>query len=306
MSSEKNDFQFELNETLYFEQGDEVLELISIALNPEISIHPNDTYVSIRGEVELSGEYILDASAVGEEEPLTFDDIGAKRYIQQVDYRANNIAEFTHRFPVDITVPDYRVENVDDIRIEITSFDYEFPTNTKLQLTAIAEIQGIKEEVELIRETEERKEEAELPSFSFEVRRSEVEVDTSNEETIEMEDEVQREEITNIKEEEVEESVNEDGAMENELIIRAMEEEEHNEDEESDSEVKDVSYLADIFQGGDEERYTKMKICIVQEDDTIESIAERFQISTLQLIKSNNLDEDFEINEGQLLYIPQK
>lgn len=49
-----------------------------------------------------------------------------------------------------------------------------------------------------------------------------------------------------------------------------------------------------------------MRLCIVQENDTIDTIAERFAISPLQLIKHNQLEEELEVNEGQLLYIPSK
>lgn len=70
--------------------------------------------------------------------------------------------------------------------------------------------------------------------------------------------------------------------------------------------VQDVSYLSDMFRDSEEEKYTKMRLCIVQERDTIESIAERYQVTTLQLIKQNQLDDAFEVSEGQLLYIPKK
>ena len=60
-----------------------------------------------------------------------------------------------------------------------------------------------------------------------------------------------------------------------------------------------------MFRGEDEEAYAKMRICIVQDKDTIESIAERYQITALQLIKQNGLDDEFEIRTGQLLHIPK-
>jgi len=49
-----------------------------------------------------------------------------------------------------------------------------------------------------------------------------------------------------------------------------------------------------------------MRICIVQDEDTIETIADRFEVSPLQLIKQNKLTEDFDVEPGQLLYIPFK
>lgn len=313
MSSGSNDFQFELNETLYFDRGEEVNELIGISLNPEISIHSFDTYVSIRGEIELKGEYVREESSSEDEDDFTFDDLEAKRYVAHVDKKEDNLTEFTHRFPVDISIPTYRIENMDDVRIQIVDFDYELPMNSKLQLTALAEIQGIMADEDLLekktqlRERDEEDALEELQPFSFEIKRKEIkdeepeklEVDilNSREEAEEME---QKETRTDGTEDELQEE-----QPENEWTIRAREEGEEGEESEAEEE-KDISYLTDIFRDTEEESYTRMKICIAQENDTIESIAERFQISALQLIKLNKLDDDFEISEGQLLYIPQK
>jgi len=80
----------------------------------------------------------------------------------------------------------------------------------------------------------------------------------------------------------------------------------HESSESRSESMEDVSYLADIFRDSEEDSYTKMRICIVQNEDTIETIAERFQVSPLQLIKQNQLEEDFDVAPGQLLYIPYK
>ncbi len=77
------------------------------------------------------------------------------------------------------------------------------------------------------------------------------------------------------------------------------------ENDESSSGPEDVRYLADMFRSDEEEQYAKMRLCIVQETDTVESIAERYDITALQLLKQNRL-EDESLQEGQLLYIPQK
>lgn len=294
MSSRSDDFQFELTETLYFDRGDEVLELIGITLNPEIRIQTYDSYVSIKGDIELHGEYKQDDER--SEDDLTYDDFEAKRYVEEISRNEDDTASFSHRFPVDISIPANRVEKEEDLRIEIIDFDYELPTSSKLQFTAVAEIQGISAGAELelqdeAREIkpEERKSIEPGESFEFEVTREETMFEKEAPE--ETENEV------------VERS---ESPAENELTIRAMEEEEDLEEGDSKTEVKDVSYLTDIFRKEEEESYTKMKICIVQDEDTIESIAERFQISALQLIKQNKLDENFDIREGQLLYIPKK
>lgn len=322
MSSKASDFQFELNETLYFNYGDEVLELIGISLNPDISIHPNETEVLMRGEIELRGEYIRDeASRVDD-----MDEIETKRFVTEVESKEERIAVFTHHFPVDITVPASRVENIDEIRIEIVTFDYELPMNSKLQFAATAEIQGIKaekwseeeveaeekeEKIERIEEGEEEEQEPEIkdefPPFEFEVERPETDFENKEEKHEQKTVEEELEVVDDREESEALELIEDDEEpKENELTIRAKEEEEETSEEEKEEQVNDVGYLTDIFREDEEESYAKMKICIVQDEDTIESIAERFEISALQLIKQNKLDDDFDISEGQLLYIPQK
>ena len=53
--------------------------------------------------------------------------------------------------------------------------------------------------------------------------------------------------------------------------------------------MKDVQFLTDLFGGSKEETQTTVTIYIIQEEDTVESIAKRFEIPALQLLKDNNL-----------------
>lgn len=179
MTSGETEFQFELNETLYFDDGYHVQELISIAVDPEITIHPYDTYVSIRGKIELQGEYIKEQEKPTEEEfTLDLEDFQAKRLIEKVSANENNHMEFSHRFPVEISIPSYRIQGIDDIHVEIVNFDYEFPTSNQLNLTALAVIHGMKEEFDLLEGkrkslAESELEVPELPTFEFEIKKRE-------------------------------------------------------------------------------------------------------------------------------------
>nr|WP_239534292.1 LysM peptidoglycan-binding domain-containing protein [Thalassobacillus pellis] len=44
-------------------------------------------------------------------------------------------------------------------------------------------------------------------------------------------------------------------------------------------------------------------MCIVQEDDTLETIADKYQVSKTNLTKVNNVFED-DLKPGKILYIP--
>src|SRR5699024_7931786 len=150
LNSEESVFSFELNETLFFEKGQEVAEIRGISLDPNISIQSFNEYISIRGVVELQGEYERSVSVNDEElhsSSSLFDHDQAYRYIERVVDVDHSISEFSHRFPVEISVPSYRVNNLDDVMVQITSFDYELPDESKLKLMSTIEIHGINDQI---------------------------------------------------------------------------------------------------------------------------------------------------------------
>lgn len=55
--------------------------------------------------------------------------------------------------------------------------------------------------------------------------------------------------------------------------------------------------------GGDETGFHQLKMVIVQKDDTLESIADRYDLSSVELLQVNQL-ESGELKEGQIVYIP--
>lgn len=63
-------------------------------------------------------------------------------------------------------------------------------------------------------------------------------------------------------------------------------------------------YLTKLFTR-EEDEFSRMKICIVQQEDTIERLCERYDITSQRLIRMNSLALDDELKAGQILYIPQ-
>ncbi|WP_318508169.1 hypothetical protein [Bacillus sp. T3] len=133
MSQEHQSFlRFSLEESVWFQKGQEVAELVSISLDPNITIIENDQYVAIRGSLELTGEYKrIDEDSSGQE-----DIISAPKFVQSVEEREEGICEFLHRFPVDITIPNNRIQSVYDIDVTVDSFDYVVPERSCLKLVA--------------------------------------------------------------------------------------------------------------------------------------------------------------------------
>ncbi len=411
-SDQQSCLRFSVEESIWFQKGQEVSELISIALDPDIQIYEQDQYVSIRGALLLTGEYHVNAEADDEEEYQP-----QARVVQEVEQREDGVCVLNHRFPVDITIPLNRIQSLDDIYVAIESFDYSVPTRGCLQLDAELSISGIYGHQQSAPAWEEEQDSPE-ESFEYEVEpnRDHEEAYASQNQAPQYEQEApapaqpqaaeteEEEEVfeyepmyrsansdneyeedtyqyyTEDDEEEEEEILNQDEIDRNmqynydddgeyapfEVEARkapAVEEEapynpadyiyqnnaedayaplhslhagNHHQNEKEASNVvsffdkrkgqqavadpqqydhedysdeprdeNDLS-LTKIFADEGGEDFTKLKICIVQQGESMDHIAERYDVSIQQLIRVNRLSTDDHINEGQLLYIPVK
>lgn len=387
--------RFSLEESVWFQRGQEVLDLISISLDPDILIQENDQYVTIQGALELSGEYKRNEIETMEAE----DTFAAPKFIQVVDEREEGICEFNHFFPVDITIPKNRIENIRDIDVTVESFDYVFPERSCLKLTANLMIAGLYGEQQRTTSSEINKEEeleslyrssaavAEVDVHLFaqpSINETEVENDDRLELAVEEErmelavesKEMQSEETTELKsvEEEkveihvpfhaearkqLETEVTEEVKVEEQVEVKPeitfmakrieeshffndiqdrtaseespsqvlkMVEEKIVQEESSDDVVlkkpskqekkasekdgkqkkkkKSMSLTEFFSRKEEEEEVAKLKVCIVQNGDTVDMIAERYDIPVQQLLRVNHLEINQDIHEGQVLYIP--
>lgn len=387
---QSNRLNFSIEESVWFQKGQEVSELLSISLEPDITIREHDQYVSIKGVLELAGEYkmLSGNNENTDKDPIQFS---GERFIHEVVTREDGITELAHRFPVDITIPKSRVANLEDIYVTIETFDYDFPEERCLKLMADISIFGIKDEKQREQENEmdevetnEQKEEIE-PIYRHKEDRDEKDHDEPIEnvstffmakdtdedhdstdyttytveakQNIEQENELRDREKPkdSMKEEEAKESP--DDTMEEkqdanevqEIDSRNRENQSHiknevdsqespdyfievkrdeeslqetredemrveeqqeipNEQDEENAEIvrknDNTLYLTKLFTRDDEEEFSKLKMCIVQQGETLEEICERYDITVQQLIRFNHLGADPTIYEGQILYIP--
>lgn len=346
-------FSFDLRESLYFEKGQEVSEMLNISLEPEISIQSFQDYVSIRGVIELQGEYLKSERTNGEtEEPLDIHDNHSLRYLEKVEDKDDHHAAFSHRFPVEISVPSYRVTHMNDVSVSIETFDYEVPVDNQLIVTSTIEIYGIgnderpedisdkqgENEVidEAIQDGErlfefEFKKEADsdkliaTDSVTSSMQRGEIEEEPEAEEE-KVEDDDGRwkykqtqsfddffkaeddENVIDVVSAKVDDSAQEDEEVA--IVEDSVDVQEESSEVEAvhQEAVRDTNLLENLFGESDaeaSEKYTQMRICIVQEQDTLETISERYEVPKLQLLKQNRLEDDH-LSEGQLLSIPFK
>lgn len=73
--------------------------------------------------------------------------------------------------------------------------------------------------------------------------------------------------------------------------------------QETNQDEKSIS-LTEFFGRKDENRAVRMKIYIVQARDTLNLIAEKYDVSVSQLLRTNHLEPNQDVYEGQILYIP--
>ncbi|MEW6978326.1 LysM peptidoglycan-binding domain-containing protein [Bacillus pumilus] len=418
--SQNNRLQFSVEESIYFKNGQEVSELLSISLDPDILVQEVNDYVSIRGSLELTGEYNINQ----EEQLGESSSYASYRQADEVKVREDGTAELLHQFPVDITIPKNKISHLNDVFVFIDAFDYQLTESRLLTIQADLAIEGlldeetprvpVEEPYEFVYRTEEEygdvtyeyqaqpehEEQEELQSderqdyeeqaaLQIEDVRTEQE-DQEEEEEIEieqlsMEEEEETEELEEreepegqaeavtlgyrsfpeaqvleppffeppklLEEEERDETFFEvevrkdpEAAEEQEETIpaypafeppayhmepvqeerddtyqieRLYEREEPKvyesaqEAEEPENEVRETSgsenslYLTKLFAKQEEEDFSRMKICIVQQEDTVDRICERYQLNVQQLLRTNSLSVDAELEEGQVLYIPE-
>ncbi|GKU81460.1 stage VI sporulation protein D [Niallia sp. NCCP-28] len=389
-----SNLRFSLEESVWFQKGQEVADLLSISLDPNITIQENDQYITIQGSLELTGEYIRVQEEQEEEEVFQ-----TPKLVHSVMEREEGICEFLHHFPVDITIPRTRISSLEEIEVDIETFDYVFPERSCLNLTADLSISGLAnygeqeegqepeaEEVEEFELAFRGTEEVELPVWEVEEEPVEIKVsplqgisplieedadriaaeeiddlyapfETEVRRSPEEEQEVQEEEDVIIpffvqpeSEEEKNPAAKSDVAIpemkvsmfRNEKEIYSAEEvfqkppqesselkleESSYEQEEKEPVMEEESSSSDGKQGKkkksifnktksltfteffarkEEETHTKIKICIVQHGETLESLSDRYNVNALSILKENRMEANQDISEGQVLYIPVK
>jgi stage VI sporulation protein D len=392
--------RFSVEESIWFQKGQEVGELLSISLDPDISIQEDEQYVSIRGALILSGEYNI---ARNDNEEQSLREYTSGKQVQDVMFREDGLSEFYHRFPLDITIPKNRIQNMEDLYVSIDMFDYDLPHESCLSLTADLAINGLYGEQQSVarveEETENQQEESEeqqeeSAQFKFEplYRQSDEHEEKERSDTSEsnmapvsyfsssdpQEEEVyepfevevkkessaEREEIevqarshsseveatppsyfptSNPQEEEVYETLEIEAKQEsfykeeqaeapavglrakNMVPLWVQEEQEeaqtreeayqqqyadsskaHQEDKQEEKPVRNENalYLTQLFSKNAEEDFSRLKICIVQNGDSLEKIAERYNTNVQNLLRVNNLEDEHHVAEGMLLNIP--
>ncbi|MHC0037456.1 stage VI sporulation protein D [Pseudoneobacillus sp. C159] len=343
MSQENQSFlRFSLEESVWFQRGQEVEELLSLSLDPNITIQESDQYVTIRGTLDLTGEYKTYSETDPDQQVPS-----AQRWVQRVEQREEGVCEFAHQFPVDITIPTYRVREISEIDVLIETFDYALLERSCLKLTAELNITGLygeqsaKNDVEQEREEEQLEEIEVTQVYEFSHRNQPEEEEDTDFEVFEVE---ARMDEPAFPEPTLAESSSYQ-PMSPEISFAAYRSQHphttetaapvqvthvevesatiatHHGEESSESSSSSSSNIVEKFvkkklankksmsiseflarKEGDD--HAKMKVCIVQQGESAEMLAERYALPVQQLLKVNKMEPNQDVYEGQVLYVP--
>ncbi|MBN3556322.1 LysM peptidoglycan-binding domain-containing protein [Fictibacillus nanhaiensis] len=140
--------RFSIEESVWLKKGQEVAEVLSMSLNPEIRITEEAGQVYIKGALILNGRYRCEKQEQNEgvTDQSSFSESMSYRSLTQLNVAEDGMIDLVHRFPVDITIPSYRVDDSNEVKVEVESFEYELPNSTCFELSASICIYGIKDE----------------------------------------------------------------------------------------------------------------------------------------------------------------
>src|SRR5699024_3863063 len=115
-------------------------EMLAISLDPDIAIETFHEDIRIRGIIILQGEYnkVLDEQNKSDLEPFS-----SLQIIEKMIETEENQVMFSHRFPVEVTVAKNRINDLNDVKVEVVAYDYEIPANNRLNISAELHIHGI-------------------------------------------------------------------------------------------------------------------------------------------------------------------
>ncbi|WP_242785115.1 stage VI sporulation protein D [Bacillus cereus] len=312
--------RFSLKESVWFQKGQEVEELLSISLDPDVEIEELDHEVIVRGQLDLTGEYV----ARKDDSAYSLRELSPAKSIDYVETREDGVNELVHSFPLEISIPRNRVKVIEELYVSIEEFDYELKENGCLQLLADISITGLCDEERGEDEAEEEETvyaELEEDSAQEDENRPAPHVEEpAYKESDEWEDYAfEPFQLEERKEQELEEEKIE----EHEFVEREEEQEttpqfelfgrkdfkkekakkQEEQEEEYSQRDENALYLTKLFTKEPEEEFTKLRMYFVQEGDTIESIADRYETSVQNLYRVNQTEDIF-LNTGQIIYIP--
>jgi len=288
-----------IEEYIHVSNDMKIDEMMQISLEPNIIMQMKHDFILLKGDLILQGNYRL----LENEEP--FDRIEPQ--MEQVQLLGDNKAMFLHAFPIEIAIEKSKIKNLDDVSMQMEMFDYTIKNPVTIHLTANVMINGIDQTASQKKQVEGEKEPDVISTQLHSDERKTDKLKQSKHEDQEIDEAVHAEGTDNIRIEEEKETPVTIGFSSNEREIDYIDEEEAIAEEVVEEVTKSpVSLFHMLFSNDDEtEQYEHVRMYITQENDYLDKIAEKYDLSVYQLMKDNDLTEDM-VEAGQILKIKTK
>jgi stage VI sporulation protein D len=311
--------RFDIYERVHVHEGNSAIsELNELELIPHIQVLTQDDQAVLKGNLLLTGSYV--------------DDSG------------EGIRSLEHFIPVEITLPLNRIGRVEDIVVEIENFDIDLLSPRSLNVTGVLSLQGVEmissaqdtwreeEEVVFVHEPDQPQLETDSndsigrieavgetpiafaqPEYQMVEEKLEVSVNESTElpdlhgtddkKDVKLAFGKKADEAVEVKTYGIKSLLSKassifhsDKRKEEEAALAA---------EAEASKGEPVEWQKLFLQSEVETQdFRKVRMCIVQREETLEGIAKRYQVSPRELQLFNRLG-DQDISPGQIIYLPK-
>lgn len=301
--------EVKISEKYYMEQGRGIEQLLAVSLNESIELHEFESFIQLKGDIILEGEYACEDHPYEPGEKLQYPQ---RKYIHTVEMLDNDIVYFKQSIPIDITIPRANILQVQDIHVDIHQFDYSIPTPHLIILFATIRVNGImkvgKEGVEdnprvgegIPLSAEENQEQLQnsLPIDETEVNDLVADIHTIEvDERNTIVDKDGRKDNMNLDKQS--EASLEDPVILDEANKEQAYEIEKEETDENKMEQGSKSFLMSLF---DEEKTATVILYVVQDGESLKEIADRFDL-TEAVLRRHNTSIMNDVTPGDVLSV---
>jgi stage VI sporulation protein D len=311
--------RFDIYERVHVQEGNSAInELNEVELTPHIQVLTQDEQAILKGNLLLTGSYV--------------DDSG------------KGIRSLEHFIPVEITLPLNRIGRVEDIVVEIENFDIDLLSPRSLNVTGVLSLQGVEmlssaqdiwreeEEVVFVHEPDQPQLEtvssgsigrtedlgetiivSTEPEFLMEEEKLEVSLNESFEQ-LDSHGSDDKKDVKLAFGKKADEAIEVKSYGIKSLLSKASSIFHSDKRKEEDAALaaeaeaakgEPVEWKKLFLQSeGETQDFRKVRMCIVQKEETLEGIAKRYQVSPRELQLFNRLG-DQDISAGQIIYLPK-
>ncbi|MEX2415672.1 MAG: LysM peptidoglycan-binding domain-containing protein [Paenibacillaceae bacterium] len=282
-------FRFDIYERVHLPEGTlAIRDLEEIELTPYFQGIPGDEQTQLRGNLQLTAVYESILEGAGKQ-------------------------TFIHRIPVEISLP-VRTNDVSsqEIQVKIDQFDVELVSDRSLNVTGILSLAGWEQS-----RTEGMDNDSDEFYAEHQAEKQEQEREPSNmgmpiapiaqaEEWVHAEAVMDDNKLVEFQEAELEAALKPDMkvAIKPQHHVEAASESVADIPVKSEKANNSLEWKRLFLIKEDKVEFKRLRMCIVQREDTLQTIADRYQLQPREIALYNRLGE-VDISEGQIIYIPK-